>query len=119
MPWTLGGRTMRTAVVVATGLTLAGLASGSIAAEKKSSSWLRRRDLKFPFFVHMMKMTQAEGEKLGVEILVGDGQVSSTKQTADIEAAITKKADGILADPNEVDAWRRPFKRPSTRRFRS
>jgi inositol transport system substrate-binding protein len=97
-------RTMRTAAVVACGLALAGLASGSIAAEKKLVILASSPGLKFPFFVHMMKMTQAEGEKLGVEILVGDGQVSSTKQTADIEAAITKKVDGMLADPNEVDA---------------
>jgi inositol transport system substrate-binding protein len=96
--------TMRTAAMVASGLALAGLASGSIAAEKKLVILASSPGLKFPFFVHMMKMTQAEGEKLGVEILVGDGQVSSTKQTADIEAAITKKVDGILADPNEVDA---------------
>jgi inositol transport system substrate-binding protein len=100
----LYSRTMRTAAVVASGLALAGLASGSIAAEKKLVILASSPGLKFPFFVHMMKMTQAEGEKLGVEILVGDGQVSSTKQTADIEAAITKKVDGILADPNEVDA---------------
>ena len=97
-------RTMRTAAVVASGLALAGLAGGSIAAEKKLVILASSPGLKFPFFVHMMKMTQAEGEKLGVEILVGDGQVSSTKQTADIEAAITRKVDGILADPNEVDA---------------
>ena len=97
-------RTMRAAAVVASGLALAGLAGGSIAAEKKLVILASSPGLKFPFFVHMMKMTQAEGEKLGVEILVGDGQVSSTKQTADIEAAITKKVDGILADPNEVDA---------------
>jgi ABC-type sugar transport system substrate-binding protein len=97
-------RTMGAAAVVACGLALAGLASGSIAAEKKLVILASSPGLKFPFFVHMMKMTQAEGEKLGVEILVGDGQVSSTKQTADIEAAITKKVDGILADPNEVDA---------------
>jgi inositol transport system substrate-binding protein len=97
-------RTMHTAAVVASGLALAGLASGSMAAEKKLVILASSPGLKFPFFVHMMKMTQAEGEKLGVEILVGDGQVSSTKQTADIEAAITKKVDGILADPNEVDA---------------
>ncbi len=60
--------------------------------------------LKFPFFVHMMNEIQAEGKKLGVEILVGDGQVSSTKQTADVEAAISKKVDGIVISPNEVDA---------------
>ena len=33
-----------------------------------------------------------------------DGQVSSPKQTADIEAAITKGVKGIVLSPNEVDA---------------
>ena len=61
--------------------------------------------LKFPFFVHMLKQIKVEATKLGnVEIIDGDGQVSSTKQTADVEAAITKKVDGILISPNEVDA---------------
>ncbi|MBV8964282.1 MAG: substrate-binding domain-containing protein, partial [Hyphomicrobiales bacterium] len=60
--------------------------------------------LKFPFFVHMLKQIEAEGKKLGVDIIEGDGQVSSTKQTADVEAAITRKVDGIVISPNEVDA---------------
>jgi inositol transport system substrate-binding protein len=61
--------------------------------------------LKFPFFVHMLKQVKAEAAKLGnVEIIDGDGQVSSTKQTADVEAAIIKKVDGIVISPNEVDA---------------
>ena len=33
-----------------------------------------------------------------------DGQGSSPKQTADIEAAITQGVDGIVISPNEVDA---------------
>ncbi len=34
----------------------------------------------------------------------GDGQVSSTKQTADVEAAISRGVNGIVISPNEVDA---------------
>src|SRR5580700_3150412 len=45
--------------------------------------------LTFPFFVHMMKAFVAEGEKQGYNVLQSDGQVSSPKQTADIEAALT------------------------------
>src|SRR5450432_507398 len=61
--------------------------------------------LKFPFFVHMLKLMEAEATKLGnIEIIEGDGQVSSPKQTADVEAAIAKKVDGIVISPNEVDA---------------
>jgi inositol transport system substrate-binding protein len=61
--------------------------------------------LKFPFFVHMLKLMEAEATKVGgIEIIEGDGQVSSPKQTADVEAAIAKKVDGIVISPNEVDA---------------
>ena len=60
--------------------------------------------LTFPFFVHMMKAFKAEGEKLGYNVLESDGQVSSPKQTADIEAALTKGVKGIVLSPNEVDA---------------
>ena len=62
-------------------------------------------DLAFPFFVHMMNQMKAEAAKLGdVEVIESDGQRSSTKQTADVEAAIAKKVDGIVISPNEVDA---------------
>lgn len=62
-------------------------------------------DLAFPFFVHMMNQMKAEAEKLGdITVIESDGQRSSPKQTADIEAAITKGVDGIVISPNEVDA---------------
>jgi len=60
--------------------------------------------LTFPFFVHMMKAFVSEGEKEGYNVLQSDGQVSSPKQTADIEAALTKGVKGIVLSPNEVDA---------------
>jgi ABC-type sugar transport system substrate-binding protein len=60
--------------------------------------------LTFPFFVHMMKAFKAEGEKQGFNVIESDGQVSSPKQTADIEAALTKGVKGIVLSPNEVDA---------------
>ncbi len=60
--------------------------------------------LTFPFFVHMMKAFKAEGEKQGFVVIESDGQVSSPKQTADIEAALTKGVKGIVLSPNEVDA---------------
>src|SRR4029079_2085155 len=60
--------------------------------------------LTFPFFVHMMKAFKAEAAKEGVEVIESDGQRSSPKQTADIEAALTKGVNGIVISPNEVDA---------------
>ncbi|MEO1091950.1 MAG: substrate-binding domain-containing protein [Pseudomonadota bacterium] len=61
-------------------------------------------NLGFPFFVHMMNQIAAEGDALGVEIIQADGQGSTPKQTADVEAAIVQGVDGILISPNEVDA---------------
>jgi ribose transport system substrate-binding protein/inositol transport system substrate-binding protein len=82
------------------------LATGAVsAADKKLTILASLPGLKFPFFVHMLKQIKAEATKLGnIDIIEGDGQVSSTKQTADVEAAITRKVDGIVISPNEVDA---------------
>ena len=60
--------------------------------------------LTFPFFVHMMKAFKAEAAKQGLGVIESDGQVSSPKQTADVEAAITQGVKGIVISPNEVDA---------------
>jgi inositol transport system substrate-binding protein len=60
--------------------------------------------LTFPFFVHMMNAFKAEAAKQGLGVIESDGQVSSPKQTADVEAAITQGVKGIIISPNEVDA---------------
>jgi inositol transport system substrate-binding protein len=60
--------------------------------------------LTFPFFVHMMNAFKAEAAKQGMGVIESDGQVSSPKQTADVEAAITQGVKGIIISPNEVDA---------------
>ncbi len=89
-------------------LTVASLLALAIAtptfAEDKPMILASVPGLTFPFFVHMMKAFKAEGEKQGFVVLEGDGQVSSPKQTADIEAALTKGVKGIVLSPNEVDA---------------
>jgi ABC-type sugar transport system substrate-binding protein len=48
-------------------------ASTASAQDKKLVVLGSLPGLKFPFFVHMMNEIQAEGKKLGVDILVGDG----------------------------------------------
>jgi len=58
----------------------------------------------FPFFVHMMNEIKAEAETLGVEIVEADGQNSTPKQTADVEAAVIQGLDGILISPTDVNA---------------
>jgi inositol transport system substrate-binding protein len=98
------GSALRGAAVAVSALTLGGIMAGHATAEDKLVILGSVPGLKFPFFVHMMNQIKAEGEKLGVEVIVGDGQVSSTKQTADVEAAISRGVNGIVISPNEVDA---------------
>ena len=75
------------------------------AAEKHLTILVAMPDLAFPFFVHMVDQTKDEANKMGgIDVIVGDGQRSSPKETADVEAAITKGVDGILISPNDVDA---------------
>jgi inositol transport system substrate-binding protein len=88
----------------ATGISLALFVP--LHAEQKQLTILESvPGLTFPFFVHMMNQMKAEAAKLGgITVIESDGQVSSPKQTADIEAAITQGVDGIVISPNEVDA---------------
>src|SRR3954447_7690917 len=86
-----------------------GIAFGALQAAEAEDKPLKIMEsvpgLTFPFFVHMMNQMKAEAEKLGgITVIESDGQVSSPKQTADIEAAITQGVDGIVISPNEVDA---------------
>jgi inositol transport system substrate-binding protein len=61
--------------------------------------------LNFPFFVHMMNLAQMHADELGVELVQLDGQEqgapSSTKQSADLEAAIAQGVQGIVISPND------------------
>ncbi len=91
-------------LIATVGLAMATFAPAH-AAEKHLTILATVPDMAFPFFVHMMSEVKAEATKLGdVDLIESDGQRSSTKQTADIEAAITKGVDGMFLDPNEVDA---------------
>ncbi len=59
--------------------------------------------LEFPFFVHMQKsLASAAAEKGGIALIETDGQNQTTKQTADVEAAVIQGVDGIIISP--IDA---------------
>jgi ABC-type sugar transport system substrate-binding protein len=61
--------------------------------------------LTFPFFVHMQKELEVEAKALGgITLVEADGQNSATKQTADIEAGITKGVDAIVTSPLDANA---------------
>jgi inositol transport system substrate-binding protein len=96
--------TIKAATLIAT-VALAFAVSVPAATGKKLTILSSMPGLSFPFFVHMMNQVKAEAKKLAnIDIVESDGQVSSPKQTADVEAAIARKVDGIIISPNEVDA---------------
>src|SRR5580658_5767547 len=71
------------------------------AAEKHLTILAAIPDLAFPFFAHMADQIKDESTKIGdIDLIISDGQRSSPKETADIEAAITKGVNGMLVDPN-------------------
>ena len=95
----------RTAVLaVATGLALI-VGTPAEAAGKHLTILASVPDLAFPFFVYMMGQIKDEANRLGdITVVESDGQRSSPKQSADLEAAITKGVDGIVINPNDFDA---------------
>lgn len=74
------------------------------AAQDKKTILTSVPSLGFPFFVHMMNELKAEAQKLGVASVESDGQNSAPKQTADVEAALVQKVDGIVISPIDVNA---------------
>lgn len=65
--------------------------------------------LNFPFFVHMMNLAEQHCNAIGgIEFIPLDGQQngapSSTKQTADLEAATAQGINGLVISPNDAAA---------------
>ncbi len=89
---------------IATASLLAMALAAPAFADEKPLILVSVPGLGFPFFVHMMKAFKAEADKDGLSYVESDGQKSSPKQTADIEAALAKGVKGIVLSPNEVDA---------------
>lgn len=87
-------------------------AAGGLALALNSSAMAQNKieiltsvpGLTFPFFVHMMNAMKEAVVAEGGTPIESDGQVSSPKQTSDIEAAIARGVKGIIISPNEVDA---------------
>src|ERR1700761_7615652 len=89
---------------VLTASLLAIALSAPAFADDKPLVLLSVPGMNFPFFVHMMKALKAESEKQGLSYTEADGQDQAPKQTADIEAALSKGVKGIIISPHSVDA---------------
>lgn len=83
-----------------TPLALAGMLAGASAQAQDLTIATSVPSLGFPFFVHMQGQLAAEAEDLGgITLLNYDGQNSTPKQTADVEAAIVSGIDGLIISP--------------------
>ena len=60
--------------------------------------------LSYPWQAEAAKVAQDEAQKLDVDLLLQDGEASSPKQDSDLRAALNLGVDGIVLDPNDVDA---------------
>lgn len=59
----------------------------------------------YPHFVYLHGQLEDEAGKLGnVKVIKSDGQLSASKQIADIEAAVVQGVDGIIVAPADADA---------------
>ena len=93
----------RTLLVAA---ALSGLTVGESAwAQKPLTISTSLPSLSFPFFVHMQTELKGEAKKLGgITLIETDGQNSAPKQTADLEAAVTKGVNAVVISPLDVAA---------------
>jgi len=92
---------------VAAVLTVALLAAAGCSGKSGAGSIeivASLHDMTEPFFVAVRRELDAEASRLHVTVSVEDGQSNSAKQTADIEAAISGGAQGIILAPNDVNA---------------
>lgn len=102
-------RNFTRSLTVAAALTLStAIGAGTAAAQSDDQEvtiMVSPLTFAFPHFVFMVDEMRAEAEAIGgVEIIVQDGQLSSTKQTGDIEAAVVQGVDGIIVAPTDADA---------------
>ena len=102
--WTILGSPGRAVAAV---LTVALLAAAGCSGKSGAGSIeivASLHDMTEPFFVAVRRELDAEASRLHVTVSVEDGQSNSAKQTADIEAAISGGAQGIILAPNDVNA---------------
>jgi inositol transport system substrate-binding protein len=82
----------------------AGAGCSSKSAHDKPLIVASLHNLSEPFFIAVRRELEREAAKLDVEMSVVDGQSNSAKQTADVEAAISSGAGGIILAPTNVNA---------------
>ena len=83
------------------GLALAGLTRADAKTER---ILFEVPNMALPVFTFMRDQAVDEAKKLNVELIIGDGQGQSPKQSSDIRSAVNQGVAGIVVSPNDVNA---------------
>jgi ABC-type sugar transport system substrate-binding protein len=62
-------------------------------------------NMAFPWAAFTAKIAQETGKKLNAEVLLQDGQGSSSTQSSDLRNAVNQGVDGIVLAPTDVKPW--------------
>jgi inositol transport system substrate-binding protein len=74
------------------------------AAAETEKVVLEVPNMAFPFFAFMRDQANDEAKKQSIDLVVGDGQGQSPKQSSDVRNAINQGVNGIVLVPNDVNA---------------
>src|ERR1700756_3400932 len=85
-------------------LALMSVSAGGHAQARKLRIIYSSPALTYPWQAEAAKVAQDEAGKLDVDLLLQDGEASSPKQESDLRVALNLQVDGIILDPNDVDA---------------
>jgi len=91
-------------IILLTVIAVAVLPTGGLAEGKKLRIVFNPPNMAFPWTTFTAHVAEEEGKKLGVDIILQDGQGSSSKQSSDLRNAVNQSFDGIVLTPNDVNA---------------
>ena len=91
-------------IILLTVIAVAVLSTNGLAEGKKLRIVFNPPNMAFPWTTFTAHVAEEEGKKLGVDIILQDGQGSSSKQSSDLRNAVNQSFDGIVLTPNDVNA---------------
>lgn len=91
-------------IILLTVIAVAVLPTGGLAEGKKLRIVFNPPNMALPWTAFTAHVAEEEGKKLGVDIILQDGQGSSSKQSSDLRNAVNQSFDGIVLTPNDVNA---------------
>jgi inositol transport system substrate-binding protein len=78
-------------------------ATGSTPAEKKITIGVSLLNLSAEYIAQLDHAMKAEADKLGVQLVVNDAQLSADRQIQQVESFVAQKLDAVILNPCQVD----------------